>query len=389
MSRRLLLRPREVYTSGWSCHLATNAPSTFMRLMNHVLKAYICIGAVLTQGGKPVASFSEKLHGADINYPTYDKELYALVRPLETWQHYLLSKDFVINTDRETLKYLRGQTTLKKRHARWLEFVETFPYVIKCKKGKENIVADALSRRHALIATIEAKVMGFKHIKYQYGGNPDFGQTYQQCKKGSIGHYYRQDEFLFKDKRLCIPQGSMRELILSEAHGGGLMGHFGVDKTFGVVSEYFFWLHLRRDVERLCDKCITCLKAKSRLHPHGLFIPLHISNIPWAKQGKKLHQNAIENLEKRNEQTMKYIDQMRKKVIFEPGDWVWLHMRSDRFPTQRKSKLSSRGDNPFKVINKINVNAYQIDLLGEFKVSSTFNVYDLSYYDADESVLRS
>ena len=47
------------------------------------------IGAVLMQGGKPIAYFSEKLSGAALNYPTYDKELYALVRALETWQHYL------------------------------------------------------------------------------------------------------------------------------------------------------------------------------------------------------------------------------------------------------------------------------------------------------------
>ncbi|PIK33240.1 hypothetical protein BSL78_29946 [Apostichopus japonicus] len=84
----------------------------------------IGIGAVLTQGGRPVAYFSEKLGGASLNYPTYDKELYALVRALETWQHYLLSKEFVIHTDHETLKHLRGQTNLKRRHARWMEFIE-------------------------------------------------------------------------------------------------------------------------------------------------------------------------------------------------------------------------------------------------------------------------
>ncbi|CAN7092731.1 unnamed protein product, partial [Brassica rapa subsp. narinosa] len=54
----------------------------------------------------------------ECHWPAYDKELYALVRSLETWQHYLLSKEFVIHTDHETLKHLRGQTTLKKRHAR-------------------------------------------------------------------------------------------------------------------------------------------------------------------------------------------------------------------------------------------------------------------------------
>ena len=49
----------------------------------------IGIGGVLIQEGKPVAYFSEKLSGLSLNYSTYDKELYALVRVLETWQHYL------------------------------------------------------------------------------------------------------------------------------------------------------------------------------------------------------------------------------------------------------------------------------------------------------------
>ena len=50
------------------------------------------IGAVLLQGGHPIAYFSEKLHGASLKYPTYDKELYALVRALQTWEHYLVQR---------------------------------------------------------------------------------------------------------------------------------------------------------------------------------------------------------------------------------------------------------------------------------------------------------
>ena len=51
------------------------------------------IGVVLLQGGHPIAYFSEKLHGATLNYPTYDKELYALIRALQTWwEHYLVSQ---------------------------------------------------------------------------------------------------------------------------------------------------------------------------------------------------------------------------------------------------------------------------------------------------------
>uniref|UniRef100_A0A2N9G391 Reverse transcriptase RNase H-like domain-containing protein n=1 Tax=Fagus sylvatica TaxID=28930 RepID=A0A2N9G391_FAGSY len=95
------------------------------------------IGAVLMQEGRPIAYFSEKLSGAALNYPTYDKELYALVRALETWQHYLWPKEFVIHTDHESLKHLKGQHKLNKRHARWVEFIETFPYVIRYKQGDD------------------------------------------------------------------------------------------------------------------------------------------------------------------------------------------------------------------------------------------------------------
>ena len=56
----------------------------------------IGIGAVLMQDKRPIVYFSEKLNGAALNYPTYDKELYALVRTLEMWQHYLWPKKFVI-----------------------------------------------------------------------------------------------------------------------------------------------------------------------------------------------------------------------------------------------------------------------------------------------------
>ena len=57
------------------------------------------------QEKRPIAYFSEKLNGAALNYLTYDKEFYALVRALETWKHYLWPKEFVIHTDHESLKH--------------------------------------------------------------------------------------------------------------------------------------------------------------------------------------------------------------------------------------------------------------------------------------------
>ena len=93
----------------------------------------IGIRAILMQECCLIAYFSEKLSGEALNYLIYDKEMYALVKALETWQHYLLSKEFVLHIDHESLKHLKGQGKLHKRHTRWVEFIQPFPYVIKYK----------------------------------------------------------------------------------------------------------------------------------------------------------------------------------------------------------------------------------------------------------------
>jgi hypothetical protein len=207
--------------------------------------------------------------------------MYALVRALENWQHYLWPKEFVIHTDHESLKHLKGQQRLNRRHAKWVEFIETFPYVIRYKQGKENVVADALSRRYALLSILDTKLLGFEYIKDLYAQDSDFGEVFNACEKVAFGKFYRHDGFLFRENKLCVPMCSLRELFVREAHGGGLMGHFGVAKTLGILHDHFFWPHMKRDVERICEKCITCKQAKSKLKPHGLYTPLPIPSEPW------------------------------------------------------------------------------------------------------------
>jgi len=119
-------------------HPCSNFPISIKNFELECDASGIGLGGVLLQDGKPVAYFSEKLSGPSLNYSTYDKELLALVRTLETWQHYLWPKEFVIHSDHETLKYIRSQAKLNRRHAKWVEFIESFPYVIKHKKGKKH-----------------------------------------------------------------------------------------------------------------------------------------------------------------------------------------------------------------------------------------------------------
>ena len=72
---------------------------------------------------------------------------------------------------------------------------------------------------------------------------------------------------------------------------------------------------------------------------------------------KKIHEKTKENIEKMTRQYEKRANKGRKKMLFEPGDLVWIHLRKERFPEKRKSKLQPRGDGLFRVLEKINDNA--------------------------------
>ena len=177
---------------------------------------------------------------------------------------------------------MRIQNKLNRRHAKWLEFIETFPYVIRYKQGKENIVADALSRRYVLLNTLNARLLGFEHIKDLYQHDMFFAPFVESCEKGLIvDNYLLLDGFLFRKGKLCIPSCSIRELLVREAHGGDLMAHHGVSKTYDMMSEHFFWPKMRHDVHKVCARCTTCKQAKSRFQPHGLYSPLPVPNGPW------------------------------------------------------------------------------------------------------------
>jgi hypothetical protein len=69
--------------------------------------------------------------------------------------------------------------------------------------------------------------------------------------------------------------------LLQEKLGGGLMGHFGVWKMEDILAAHFFWPKMRRDVVQFVARCTTCQKAKSRLNPHGLYMPLLAPCVPW------------------------------------------------------------------------------------------------------------
>ena len=79
------------------------------------------------------------------------------------------------------------------------------------------------------------------------------------------------------------------------------------------------------------------------------------------------------NVERRTEQYVNQDNKGRRKLIIDHGDWVSLHIRKERFPNQRRSKLLPRGNGRFQVLERINDNAYKLGIPGQFDVSVTFN----------------
>ena len=89
-------------------------------------------------------------------------------------------------------------------------------------------------------------------------------------------------------------------------------------------------------------------------------------------------------MEAKTEIYKRYANQKRKEVIFKECDLVSIHLRKERFPKERKSKLMHRIYGPFQILKKINDNAYQLDLQGKYDISLSFNVSDLSPFLVDD-----
>nr|GEW13337.1 putative reverse transcriptase domain, zinc finger, CCHC-type, aspartic peptidase domain protein [Tanacetum cinerariifolium] len=307
------------------------------------------IGGVLSQLNRPIAFFSEKLNDTRRRYSTYDKEFYAIVRSLEYWRHYLLPTEFILYSDHQALKFIQGQAKLKPQHAKWVETLQEFSFVIRHKARSANSMADALSRRPALLSSIS-----------------------------------------FQGRRLCVLVSSSREAIILECHQGALAGYFGRAKTAALTQDtnqglytplptpegpwedvsigFVLGLPLtQRKKDSIMDVALPQAEFTYNRSNHSStgrslffivygrnpFTPLDLAPMvgngsvsaegdEHARQIKELHGHVREQIIKHNLQYQTRANKHRKQ--------------------------------------KINDNAYKVELPGHYGVYDTFNIADLSSY---------
>jgi hypothetical protein len=105
------------------------------------------LGCVLMQEGRVIAYASRAFRAHELNYPTHDLELAAVVHALKIWRHYIMGNRCNIFTDHKSLKYIFTQSELNMRQRRWLELIKDYDLEVHYHPGKANVVADALRRK--------------------------------------------------------------------------------------------------------------------------------------------------------------------------------------------------------------------------------------------------
>jgi hypothetical protein len=184
------------------------------------------IGAALCQdhgnGLQPCAFLSRKMNDAERNYPVHEQELLAIVHALREWRHYLLGNRITIITDHRSLQYLATQDKLSAKQTRWSEFLQQFEYEIRYRPGKDNQVADSLSRRpdhmlapiHQSSLDIDSELL--QNIKAEYSNDP----ITRSIITNGHANYKVVDGLIYTlDNKVYIPSiDTIRAAIIQEHH---------------------------------------------------------------------------------------------------------------------------------------------------------------------------
>jgi len=254
----------------------------------------------------PVAFYSQKLHGPQLNYQIHDKELMAIIEAFKEWKHYLSGTTHKVKvyTDHKNLTSFTSTKELNKRQTRWAEFLSEFNFEIIYRKGSDNGRADALSRREdlkpdqevervALLKTTEQGnlELGTRYLDTTWKVEPEDKWTsrFKLCYTNDdlLEHWKtnphlrkKQDCFYYKDDQY-VPQ-DLQESLVKQIHEHKLHGHQGVYKTIQRIRRSYNFPNLREIVQRVIHECDVCNKAKASRHlPYGELQPISPPARAW------------------------------------------------------------------------------------------------------------
>ncbi|KAJ8760210.1 hypothetical protein K2173_011080 [Erythroxylum novogranatense] len=199
-------------------------------------------------GDRVIAYASRQLKPYELNYPTHDLELAAVIFALKIWRHYLYGVQTRIFTDHKSLKYFLSQKELNLRQRRWIELLKDYDLLIEYHPGKANVVADALSRKSSIA-----------HVRAVYL------PLLEEMAKLKISLRQEKPDCLLANfrVRLLLREKEVKDEIMDEAHNAPYVMHPGSTRMYRDVRKHFWWKGMKRDITKFVSKCLVCQQVKA------------------------------------------------------------------------------------------------------------------------------
>ena len=217
-----------------------------------------------------MAYISRQLKGKQLHLSIYEKELLAVIFAVKKWRHYLLFNHFIIKTDQRSLKYLLEQHLNTPIQQQWLPKLLEFDYEIQYRQGKENVVADAISRvegaeiLHMAMTIVDCDLLKEIQAGYTTDGTLQAIITALQQDASSHKHFSWSQNILRRKSKIVVPTDpQIKNTILKWLHDSGVGGHSGRDVTHQRVKGLFYWKGMIKDIQAYIRSCGTCQQCKS------------------------------------------------------------------------------------------------------------------------------